>query len=170
MTGKSAKIIIITAFNVCNLQMLTMKNHFIPLSKIFNVKHRSKSKYQLLLPLARKLVEAGHVKINVDADKVNYRNIKRSELEIISDLRELIGQQPANAQAANSNDTQENVSENTFGSSQSQSSQIPGNGQSQSSQIPINSQSQSMLQPTAVNSDDDETQDNNCLTFSQIFS
>ena len=105
MTGKSAKIIIITAFDVCNLQMLTMKNHLIPLSKIFNVKHRSKSKYQLLLPLARKLVEAGHVKINVDADKVNYRNIKRSELEIISDLRELIGQQPANAQAANSNDT-----------------------------------------------------------------
>ena len=76
-----------------------------------------------------------------------------------------------NAQAANSNDTQENVSENTFGSSQSQSSQIPaGNSQSQGSQIPINGQSQSMLQPTAVNSDDDETQDNNCLTFSQIFS
>ena len=167
MTGKSAKIIIITAFNVCDLQMLTMKNHLISLSKVVNVKHRSKGKYQLVLPLARKLVEAGHVKINVEADKVNYRNIKRSELEIISDLRKLIG----NAQAANSNDTQENVSENTFGSSQSQSSQIPaGNSQSQGSQIPINGQSQSMLQPTAVNSDDDETQDNNCLTFSQIFS
>ena len=166
MTEKAAKTIIITAFNVCDLQMLTMKNHLIPLSKVVNVKHRSKGKYQLLLPLARKLVEAGHVKINVEADKVNYRNIKRSELEIISDLRKLIG----NAQPANSNDTQENVSENTFGSSQSQSSQIPGNSQSQSSQIPINSQSQSMLQPAAVNSDDDETQDNNCLTFSQIFS
>ena len=31
MTGKSAKIKIITAFNVCDLQMLNMKNHLIPL-------------------------------------------------------------------------------------------------------------------------------------------
>ena len=80
-------------------------------------------------------MEAGHVKINVEADKVNYPNIKQSELEIISDLRKLIG----NAQLANSNDTQENVSENTFGSGQLQSSQIPGNSQSQSMLQPVNS-------------------------------
>ena len=76
MTEKSAKKIILTAFNVCDLQSLTMKKHLVPLSKVVNVKHWLKGKYQLLLPLAKKLVEAGHIKINVDDDKVNYRNLK----------------------------------------------------------------------------------------------
>ena len=97
-------------------------------------------------------MEAGHVKFNVEADKVNHRNMQQSVLEIISDLRKLAN----NAQPTNSNDTKENVPESTLGTSRSQSSQTPDNSQSQSSQVSHNSQ-----QPTAVNSDDYETQGNN---------
>ena len=46
-------------------------------------------------------MKAGDVKINVEADTVNYQNIKQSTLEIISELRKLIG----NGQPTNSNDT-----------------------------------------------------------------
>ena len=157
--AKSAKKIILTAFNVCDLQSLTMKKHLVPLSKVVNVKYRSNGKYQLLLPLAKKLVEAGHIKINVDDDKVNYRNLKRNDLEVSSDLKLLI----VNAQCATSDDAKGDLPKSNHGYSQSPrivstSSGDEGNGM-QCSQL-----------PSVVNSDDDETQQDNGLTFTQIFS
>ena len=59
-----------------------------PLGKILNVKCRSLGKYQLLVPLAKALVDNGHV--SVSGDPINFRNLERNQINVISDFNNLI--------------------------------------------------------------------------------
>ena len=60
------------------------------LGKALNVKCRSLGKYQLLLPLAKALVKAGHVKIEVeDSSEVNYRDMSRKQVKKCADIESL---------------------------------------------------------------------------------
>ena len=82
MSAKSAETIILVFFETVSIHFLTVKKHFLPLGKALNVKCRSLGKYQLLLPLAKALVKAGHVKIEVeDSSEVNYRDMSRKQVK-----------------------------------------------------------------------------------------
>lgn len=91
MSAKSAETIIIVFFKTVSIHFLTVKNHFLPLGKALNVKCRSMGKYQLLLPLAKALVMAGYVKIEVeDGSELNYREVSRKQVKMCADIESLI--------------------------------------------------------------------------------
>ena len=86
MSARSAKTIILVFFETLSIHFLTVKKHFLPLSKALNVKCRSMGKHQLLLPLAKTLVMAGHVKTEVqDGPEVNYRELSRKQVKKCAD-------------------------------------------------------------------------------------
>ena len=90
MSAKSAETIILVFFETVSIHFLTVKKHFLPLGKALNVKCRSLGKYQLLLPLAKALVKAGHVKIEVeDSSEVNYRDVSRKQVKKCADIESL---------------------------------------------------------------------------------
>ena len=90
MSAKSAETIILVFFETVSIHFLMVKKHFLPLGKALNVKCRSLGKYQLLLPLAKALVKAGHVKIEVeDGSEVNYRDVSRKQVKKCADIESL---------------------------------------------------------------------------------
>ena len=90
MSATSAETIMLVFFETISIHFLTVKKHFLPLGKALNVKCRSLGKYQLLIPLAKALVMAGHVKIEVeDGSEVNYREVSRKQVKKCAD-RELL--------------------------------------------------------------------------------
>ena len=89
MSSQSAEICIVKAFNVHLIHFLTVRKHLLPLGKALNVKCRSLGKYQLLIPLAKALVKAGHIAI--EGSDINYRNLQRTEVNVITDIESLIG-------------------------------------------------------------------------------
>ena len=88
MSLQSAEICIVKAFNVHSIHFLTVRKHLLPLGKALSVKCRSLGKYQLLIPLAKALVKAGHIAI--EGSDINYRNLKRTEVNVITDIESLI--------------------------------------------------------------------------------
>ena len=90
MSARSAETIILVFFETLSFHFLTVKKHFLPLGKALNVKCRSLGKYQLLIPLAKALVMAGHVKIEVeDGSEVNYRE-SRKQVKKCADRESLL--------------------------------------------------------------------------------
>ena len=90
MSASSAETIILVFFETLSIHFLTVKKHFLPLGKALNVKCRSMGKYQLLLPLVKALVMAGHVNIEAgDGSEVNYREVSRKQVKKCAD-RELV--------------------------------------------------------------------------------
>ncbi|PFX25303.1 hypothetical protein AWC38_SpisGene10087 [Stylophora pistillata] len=82
MSAGSAETIILIFFETLSIHLLIVKKHFLPFGKALNAKCRSMGKYQLLLPLAKTLVMAGHVKIEVeDGSEVNYREVSRKQVK-----------------------------------------------------------------------------------------
>ena len=91
MSARSAETIILVFFDTLSIHFLTVKKHFLPLGKALNVKCRSLGKYQLLIPLAKALVMAGHVKIEVDdGSEVNYREVSRKQVKKCADREVLL--------------------------------------------------------------------------------
>lgn len=88
LSPRSAELIILKIFNAVSIHFLTIKHHMWPLGKILNVKCRSLGKYQLLVPLAKPLVDNGHV--SVSGDPINFRNLERNQINVISDFNNLI--------------------------------------------------------------------------------
>ena len=74
---KSARAVIL-----CAIQMLTVKFHLVPLAKILKVNVCGKGKYEMLIPLAIKLLARNLVRINQTAaeDAVSYKYLKRDQL------------------------------------------------------------------------------------------
>ena len=62
--------------------MLTVKFHLMPLTKILKVNVREKEKYEMLIKLAKTLMEENHMHINQTTaeDTVNYISLKRDML------------------------------------------------------------------------------------------
>ena len=86
MSARSAETIILVFFETLSIHFSTVKKHFLPLGKALNIKCRSLRKYQLLIPLAKALVMAGHVKIEVeDGCEVNYREVSRKQVKKCAD-------------------------------------------------------------------------------------
>lgn len=86
MSARSAETILLVFFETLSIHFLTVRKHLLPLGKALNVKCRSRGKYQLLLPLAKALVMAGHVKIKVDdGSEVNYREVSRKQVKKCAD-------------------------------------------------------------------------------------
>ena len=88
MSAKSAEVVIVEFFNVQSIHFLTVRKHLLPLGKGLNVKTRSLGKYDLLLPLAKALFKNGHVAQK--GDDINYRNIKRNQIKVVTDVNSLI--------------------------------------------------------------------------------
>ena len=88
MSLQSAKIYTVKVFNVHLIHFLTVKKHLLTLGKASSVKCRNLGKYQLLIPLAKALVKAAHIG-NKGSD-INYRNLKRTEVNVITDIESLI--------------------------------------------------------------------------------
>ena len=84
----SAEVCIMEMFNVMSVHYLTVRKHLLPLGKALNVKCRGLGKYQLLIPLAKALVNGGH--INIEGSNINYRSLKRSQVSVITDINSLV--------------------------------------------------------------------------------
>ena len=65
-----------------------MRNHFLPLGKSLHVKCRSLGKYEMILPLAKALIAAGHVEIETGGD-VNYRNVLRKDVKVLTNVKQI---------------------------------------------------------------------------------
>lgn len=76
------------AFNVHSIHFLTVRKHLLPLGKALSVKCRSLGKYQLLIPQAKAPVKGGHIAI--EGSDINYQNLKRTEVNVITDIESLI--------------------------------------------------------------------------------
>lgn len=83
--------IILTAFGVNSLRELGVRHHLLPLGKQLNVKCRSMSKYDMLVPLAKKLVELEHIHVNTH---VNYRDLKRDDVTAVISAHDLLKRSP----------------------------------------------------------------------------
>ena len=81
ISPKSAKIAVVTAFQSNCLQDLSLKAHIIPLAKKLGVRHRSKGKYELMVPLAKELFNQGYLKSQDDRD-VNFKILKTNILKV----------------------------------------------------------------------------------------
>ena len=88
MSMQSAEVCIMQMFNVLSVHCLIVKKHFLPLGKALNVKCRSLGKYQLVIPLAKALVDGGH--INIERPNINYRDLKRSQVSVNTDINSLL--------------------------------------------------------------------------------
>ena len=88
MSQKSARAIILAIFKVQMLQYLTVRNHLLPLGKSLKVKCRSQGKYDIIIPLAKALVQGNHVE--VVAEQLNYKNILRKHVKINTNIDELL--------------------------------------------------------------------------------
>ena len=62
----------------------------------------AKGKYQLLILLAKALVKAGHIAI--ESSDINYRNLKRTEVNVITDIESLISDGEQSQDSCSSND------------------------------------------------------------------
>ena len=102
MSSQFAEICIVKAFNVHSIHFLTVRKHLLPLGKALSVKCRSLGKYQLLIPLAKALVKAGHIAI--EGSDINYRNLKRTEVNVITDIESLISDGEQSQDSCSSND------------------------------------------------------------------
>jgi len=69
-----SSLLVVKAFNVHSIHFLTVRKHLLPLGKALTVKCRRLEEYQLLIPLAKALVKAGH--IAVEGSGINYWNLK----------------------------------------------------------------------------------------------
>ena len=85
ISPKSAKIAVVTAFQSNCLQDLSLKAHIIPLAKKLGVRHCSKGKYELMVPLAKELFNQGYLKSQDDGD-VNFKKLKRNMLKVCKPL------------------------------------------------------------------------------------
>ena len=59
-----------------------------PLGKSLKVKSRSQGKYDIIIPLAKALVQGNHVE--VVAEQLNYKNILRKHVKINTKIDELL--------------------------------------------------------------------------------
>ena len=84
ISDKSAKIAVITAFESNSLQDLSVKGHLIPIAKQLGVRHQSKGKQELIIPIAKQLFLQGYLKSA--ADPVNFGKLKRCELKVSRSL------------------------------------------------------------------------------------
>ena len=81
MSVKSARAVIMVAFGGVAVKCLTVTKHLWPLCKELKVKSRSKSKYELIKPLAIGLVEQGYIKFTTDGDEnVDFVSLKSNQL------------------------------------------------------------------------------------------
>ena len=94
MSAKSAEVVIVEFFNVQSIHFPTVRKHLLPLGKGLNVKTRSLGKYDLLLPLAKALFKNGHVAQK--GDDINYRNIKRNQIKVVTNVNSLISSKSDN--------------------------------------------------------------------------
>ena len=85
ISPKSAKIAVVTSFQSNRLQYLSLKAHIIPLAKTLGVRHRSKGKYELMVPLAKDLFDQGYLKSQDDGD-VNFKKLKTNMLKVCKPL------------------------------------------------------------------------------------
>lgn len=98
----SAEICTVKAINVYSIRFLTVRKHFLPPGKALSVKCRNLGKYQLLILLAKALVKAGHIAI--EGSDINYRNLKRTEVNVIPDIESLISDGEESQDSCSSND------------------------------------------------------------------
>ena len=88
MNLKSARSIMLATFKVLSLQHLTVRNHLLPLGKVLKVKCRSQGKYEMVIPLAKALIDAHHVEIQSEG-LINL-NILRKQIKVITTIDELL--------------------------------------------------------------------------------
>ena len=82
ITSKSAKIAVVTAFQSNSLQDLSSKAHTIPLAKTLGIKHRSKGKHELMVPIAKELFVQGYLEPLDEIAEVNFKRLKRNKLKV----------------------------------------------------------------------------------------
>ena len=85
ISPKNAKIAVVTAFQSNCLQDLSLKAHIVPLAKKLGVRHRSKGKYELMVPLTKEVFNQGYLKSQGDRD-VNFKILKRNILKVCKPL------------------------------------------------------------------------------------
>ena len=89
MSLKSARSIMLATFKVLSLQHLTVRNHLLPLGKVLKVECRSQGKYEMVIPLAKALIDAHHVEIQSEG-LINFKNILRKQIKVITTIDELL--------------------------------------------------------------------------------
>jgi len=92
MSRQSALSVILEAFAVNSIRDLSVKQHLLPLGKLLSVKCRGLGKYQMIIPLAQKLITKKYV-IFVEGQNVNFVHLSRSILERKVDVAKLINKE-----------------------------------------------------------------------------
>lgn len=85
ITPKSAKIAVVTAFQSNCLQDLSLKAHIIPLAKKLGIKHCSKGKHELMVPIAKELFVQGYLD---EYAEINFKMLQRNKLKVCKSLFE----------------------------------------------------------------------------------
>lgn len=81
ITLYGSKLAVLVAFDASSLSDISLKTHFIPLAKELKVKHRSMSKYEIVLPLAKALFEQKYLVGN--NGQCNYLHLTRNSIKVL---------------------------------------------------------------------------------------
>lgn len=85
ITIYSSKIAVLVAFRASSLSDISLKKHLIPLAKELKIKHRSMSKYEIVIPLAKVLFEQKYL-IPRENEECNYLHLSRKSVKLVKKL------------------------------------------------------------------------------------
>jgi len=74
------------AFQASSLSDISLKKHLVPLAKELKIKHRSMSKYEIVIPLAKALFEQKYL-IPRANEECNYLHLSRNSVELVKTLK-----------------------------------------------------------------------------------
>ena len=80
---RSAKIVLLVAFNANCYDNLSVKKSLVPLAKHLSVKTRGLGKYDMAIPIAKELIKQEYITSKENEKQLNYNGIKRNDITFL---------------------------------------------------------------------------------------